>query len=652
MVRAKMEEEVEDTYGFGSFSDLFDAGTTQAAKRLDLGALSRYCMSERLFSRFQLQQRRDKRCVLFEHVAAKFDGVGIDGGLGALGVTSLDGGGFVWLQTVQSDSDALERRKKELQDINSRQETKEHKSAAALFVAIKYVTSVLPTTVQNTVQGVEIKLVDSNKLELTFMPGPFASPTYRDEFIQRLKKQMKADKEEENQASGEAVRTPSDTTSELKRKSPGSKTQERRTPKAKTEEFRRLVRRYTTLDQISEEAISIAKQVYAGTGYQLGPTTKDAPKFSVDSEYRKKTVEQLTGFLKRMNQEWSEADKHRELHTKTKYSRNQDDLFEYTDTVTGAQIPTRTYEQRYLEYVKAHEVNPVLHMFPVQNEAAKAGQSEQIGSTQSTASSEPGKGAFFLETLGIDIRSSCIMEKDFFSSVAPSALTDSSVFRVEDKAFRAAVDKARVEIWNSWGSWFAGESSGLDHAKSRTQPTGGVSVTRKRSKDRRRSLVLPSSEDLQSTVEANGTKKSQDINELTSSVGESRKPRTKRSRPSAHEAQESRRKTRRQSITGVVDLPSVFPTKAEGKLTEKRKTPQRSRISPRPRRETSSLELVGDEDSNLCQLCYSDEALVHMKPCNHTVCPSCWSRLSPSSGKNGTASGRVCPWDREMVMKR
>eukprot|EP00644_Phytophthora_capsici_P009627 jgi/Phyca11/508445/fgenesh2_kg.PHYCAscaffold_35_\ len=62
--------------------------------------------------------------------------------------------------------------------------------------------------------------------------------------------------------------------------------------------------------------------------------------------------------------------------------------------------------------------------------------------------------------------------------------------------------------------------------------------------------------------------------------------------------------------------------------------------------------MVGDEESNLCQLCYNGQALVHMKPCNHTVCQSCWSRLSPSSRKNGTVSGRVCPWDREVVMKR
>ncbi|KAG2524873.1 hypothetical protein JM16_004765 [Phytophthora kernoviae] len=111
-------EEDEETYGFGSFSDLFGAAPA-AAKRLDVGALSRFCMLERLLSRFQQQQRRDKPSVLYQHVAAKFDGVSIDGGLGALSFTSLEGGGVVWQQTAASDSDALERRKKELQDITN-----------------------------------------------------------------------------------------------------------------------------------------------------------------------------------------------------------------------------------------------------------------------------------------------------------------------------------------------------------------------------------------------------------------------------------------------------------------------------------------------------------------------------------------------------
>ncbi|KAG6602908.1 Zinc finger, RING-type [Phytophthora cinnamomi] len=348
-----MEE--EDTYGFGSFSELFDAGaSSQKQKRLDLGALSRFCMSERLLSRFQQQQRRDKRCVMFQHVAAKFDGVGIDGGLGALGVAALEGGGVVWLQTAQSDSDALERRKKELRDITNRA-PQETKSAAALFVALTHVASVQPTTVQNTVQGVELKLTDGNRLELTFMPGPFAGAAHRDEFLQVLKKCMAVAAASTSSAS---VRTSATTScAELEAVKSGSgepkaAAASETTGAAQKEEFRQLVRRYINVDPLSEEGVEIAKQVHAGTGYLLGPTMKQPPKFSADAEYRKKTVSELAEFLKRMNKEWSDADAHRELHTKAKHSRNEDGLFEYTDTVTGAQIPPRVYEERYLELLQ------------------------------------------------------------------------------------------------------------------------------------------------------------------------------------------------------------------------------------------------------------------------------------------------------------
>ncbi|KAG7386194.1 hypothetical protein PHYPSEUDO_000515 [Phytophthora pseudosyringae] len=688
-------EEDEDTYGFGSFSDLFDARPAQAAKRLDLSALSRFCMSERLLSRFQQQQRRrDKqRCVLFPHVAAKFDGVAIDGGLGALGVAPLEGGGVVWLQTAQSDSDALERRTKELRDITNRREQseREHKSAAALFVAVKHVAAVQPTTVQNTVQGVELKLGGGNRLELTFMPGPFAGPTHRDEFLEGLKKQMSGggSKEEALRTDGGAVHTPSrrgDAASKARRKAAGLKTPSdtgtpNRDDAKQKEELRQLVRRYTKLDQLSGEGLGIAEQVHAGTGYHLGPTTKDAPKFSADSEYRKRTVGRLTGFLKRMNQEWSEADAHRELHTKAKHSRNEDDLFEYTDTVTGVQIPPRTYEQRYLEYVKAHEVNPVLHMFPVQERAAKGEKSTQSGTAQSTlravsaGAPEPDGNArsLFMAILGIDISSSCIIDMGFFSFRAAQASPDVPRCRDEDAAFRAAVNSSRANLCNSWGSTFAQVPGNRahqvvhDNSRSQTQSTVSIlghSATRKRPRDRRRSLALPDSNDLQSTVGEHVGKSSQDAsgNCTASSGGDSREPRTKRSRPTAHKsdtAQKSRRKARRQSIVSTVELPSVVVAEGEKQVPDQRKTPQNSRKSPRPRhpangyaRETSSLEMVGDEDSDLCQLCYSEQALVHMKPCDHAVCTSCWSRLSPSSGKNGTASRRVCPWDREVVTKR
>ncbi|ETK91573.1 hypothetical protein F441_05013 [Phytophthora nicotianae CJ01A1] len=645
-------DEDEDTYGFGSFSDLFDAGPTQAVKQLDMSALSRFCMPERLLSRFEQQQRRDKRIVLYQHVAAKFDGVRIDGGLGALGVAPLDGGGVVWLQTTQSDSDVLERRKKELQDITNRQDQGDLKSAAALFVSIKHVATVQPTTVQNTVQGVEMKLVDGNRLELTFMPGPFADSKHRDEFLKTLKMQMNSgNKNTRETVDNAAAHTPSrrrDATPESRRKTVSSKTKEK-------EKYRQLVRRYTKLDPVSAEALAIAKQVYAGTGYYLGPTTRNMPKFSEDSEYRKKTVEKLSDALNRMNQEWSEADAHRELHTKAKHSRNEDDLFEYADTVTGAQIPTRTYEERYLEYVKAHEVNPVIHMFPVQKRTANGKEAKPLRGSVSASSLGPNDNSrsLFMKTLGIDICSSLVIDSDFFSDGGPSG---ASMYRSEDVAFQAAVNSARTNLWKSWGVAFA--RVGHDHPKSQAQSTNGVpgqSTTRKRPRERRQSLALPTSDDLQSAVE---TKNSRDANDTASNGGNSHESRTKRSR--SNTAPKSRRKARRQSIVNTVDLPSIVGSEAEDRATAvKRKTPQLSRKSPRPRhpatgyaREASSLEMVENDDPSLCKLCYSEEALVHMKPCDHAVCSACWSRLPPASGKNGTELRRVCPWDREVVTKR
>ncbi|KAE9149676.1 hypothetical protein PF006_g5861 [Phytophthora fragariae] len=645
-----MEDE-EDTYGFGSFSELFDAGASQAQKRLDLGALSRFCMSERLLSRFQQQQRQDKRCAVFQHVAAKFNGVGIDGGLGALSVAALEGGGVVWLQTEQSDSDALKRRKKELQDITNRA-PQETKSAAALFVAVELVAEVLPTTVQNTVQGVEMKLSDGNRLELTFMPGPFAGVTHRDEFLQTLKKLMADGKEEASAEHAAAI--PAESESAKEEVGGGdlqSQVDSEASDAAQREKFRQLVRRYTTVDPLSDEGIAIAKQVHAGTGYHLGPMAKQIPKFSADSEYRKKTVAELSSYLNRMNQEWGEADSHRELHTKAKHSRNDDDLFEYTDTDTGAQIPARAYEQRYLEYAKAHEVNPVLHLCPDQGEKMKRDTTALNGAldahhsaptTSSTVAEEEARSAsaYFIATLGFDVSKSCIIDEDFFS-----AAENVPVSRVEgDPAFRAAVDRKRAEIWKSWGDTFArvrGSRVSTDEPPPRASEALSVSrAAGKRSRERRRSLVLPNPDELRSTADANVSNSSERVN-YRSTEGESARSGMKRSRPTSLKsdpAQRSRRKERRQSIVSTVSLPPAFTSEDEQKKTPRSSnTPRSTRKSPRPThpangyaREASALEMVADQDADLCKLCYSEQALVHMNPCAHAVCVSCWSRLSPS----------------------
>lgn len=152
-----MDDE-DDTYGFGSFSDLFDGGSRSNsvtisissaptglasasapptvaaratnAKQLDVRVMSRLWVSERALADFEHQR---KYRVLpqgdakeYQHVAAKFDGVTIEGGLGSASyVQSFDvetvgtSSGLLWIQARQSDSNVQEKRKKELQDITN-----------------------------------------------------------------------------------------------------------------------------------------------------------------------------------------------------------------------------------------------------------------------------------------------------------------------------------------------------------------------------------------------------------------------------------------------------------------------------------------------------------------------------------------------------
>ncbi|CAI5743235.1 unnamed protein product [Peronospora destructor] len=239
-------------------------------------------------------------------------------------------------------------------------------------------------------------------------------------------------------------------------------------------------------------------------------------------------------------------------------------------------------------------------------------------------------------------------------------------------AFRAEVDSARANLWHSWGIAFdrafadRAIQAGRGHFDKHLQPTtdvAGRSATRKRARKRRRSLVVPDSDDFQLIVEASVANSSEDAKDTTSRKSESHQPPSKRCRSMSQMldiARKSRRNSRRQSIVSQVDFSSIVTNEAEKKTTAMScRVTQSSRKSLLPRhsangyaRETSSLEIVEDEDEDLCQLCYSEQALVHMNPCDHAVCSSCWSRLSPSSGSNGMSSQCVCPWDREVVTKR
>ncbi|CAI5736825.1 unnamed protein product [Hyaloperonospora brassicae] len=421
----------EATYGSGSSATVSSVNKSQHTERMDMNVLDAYRMSEELVSRVQQElQRKNSRCVMYQHVAVTFDGVRIDGGPGELSVTELEGGGVVWLQTLQSASDALGVGRNGEQNMTN-------KSAVALFLSTTRVVDVLPTTVHDTkndsVRGVDIHLVDGHRVSLTFKPEPFAEAMHRDEFLAMLTERMK---------DAAAMETTDEMTS-----------------KRKKEELRRFVRRYTKLDEQSAEGYAIAEQVYANTGYHLGPMTKQVPKFSADPEYRKKTLDKLMVYLNRANQEWKDADSQREMHTKAKHRRNEHGLFEYTDTVTGTRIPLRDYEQRYLEYTNAHEVDPVLHLLrDEENEVHERKSRDTVAErvAQRSEPSESGKKAtsLFMATLGIDIGSSCIIDNDFFGSGAERTISEKIVCNGEDVVFRAAVNDARENVWNSWSSAF------------------------------------------------------------------------------------------------------------------------------------------------------------------------------------------------------
>lgn len=183
----------------------------------------------------------------------------------------------------------------------------------------------------------------------------------------------------------------------------------------------------------------LSLQVHSASGYHLGPMGKHIPKFSADPVYKKKFVGQLSKFLERMNQEWKESEEKREKHTKARCARNQHELFEYTDVDSGEQIPPRVYQERFMQYVKAHEVDPIIRLLPVS--AAAASGDPDIADAPSTLKEKPASGAVkraklpvaanrvggqrneisaLCSVLGIDISKSCIMDDGFFKNYKPN----------------------------------------------------------------------------------------------------------------------------------------------------------------------------------------------------------------------------------------
>lgn len=250
-----MDDE-DDTYGFGSFSDLFDgdsrtassissahaglasastpstapARAAGATKQLDVRAMNRLWVSERALADFEQQLKHQTLphgdAKEYQHVAAKFDGVTIEGGLGsafyvqAFGDSEARKSGLLWIQARQSDSNMQEKRKKELQDITSQRydglvsscmglcanvcltvvsvhcvlvfisssggldagagdlNKDSAKSSSAVFIRSTEITEATPTRIQNTVRGIAFKLQSGNQFEIAFMPGVSRHPSH------------------------------------------------------------------------------------------------------------------------------------------------------------------------------------------------------------------------------------------------------------------------------------------------------------------------------------------------------------------------------------------------------------------------------------------------------------------------------------------
>ena len=101
----------------------------------------------------------------------------------------------------------------------------------------------------------------------------------------------------------------------------------------------------------------------------------------------------------------------------------------------------------------------MLHLFrDKENEVHERKSRDPVAErvAQLPESSESGKKAtsLFMATLGIDIGSSCIIDKDFFGSRAACTISEKVAYNGEDVVFRAAVDDARENVWNSWASAF------------------------------------------------------------------------------------------------------------------------------------------------------------------------------------------------------
>lgn len=119
--------------------------------------------------------------------------------------------------------------------------------------------------------------------------------------------------------------------------------------------------------------------------------------------------------LDRMNSDWKQADIDRESHTRTRYKRDEDDFFHYTDAETGEGISAHEYEQRYMRYLRPEPVDPILRLcvstvFPSTAECPAQEEGPDISSDSVAA------------VLGFDISKSCLIDHAFIQAVRTGAL--------------------------------------------------------------------------------------------------------------------------------------------------------------------------------------------------------------------------------------
>lgn len=142
--------------------------------------------------------------------------------------------------------------------------------------------------------------------------------------------------------------------------------------------------------------------------------TKTAPRFASDAAYRKKSMDELSSILDRMNSDWKQADIDRESHTRTQYKRDDDDLFHYTDSVTGESVSGHEYEQRYMRYLRPEPVDPILRLCI---STASPSPAQEEDSNDRSISIDA-----VAVTLGFDISKSCLIDHAFVQNVRAGAL--------------------------------------------------------------------------------------------------------------------------------------------------------------------------------------------------------------------------------------